>query len=418
MRHLFIYSLLALLGGGGGQAAATTRVWEVTVTNPLDVPRKDVPVVVGLAPYVQPGERLTSARVEGDTGELPVQLDDLDGDLCPDELVFVADVPAQGRARFRMTLSDTEPPRTYTPRVHAHIKLFDSKLQYPQVQTVTYPGSVPPLDTYNSIYGHGALFESEWVGFRVYMDHRQSIDIYGKQQPRLELDRTNFYTPAADREAGWGCDVLWAGQSVGAGSFRGYVDGQPVYVDSVAWRGQAVRAAGPVRTVVEVTDRDWWYGGRNVQMVQRYILYAGHRDVAVEIRLTGAGPGALFCTGVQKLETANEGRMRPDGLVGSWGTNVPEKAEPDHSEGVGLGVCVPDCNRVEVKEDDYNYLCVLRPDADGRITYGLAICARMEQGGFTNSSEWFRYLDQWREGLEHPCTVHVAELMDDGTAFP
>lgn len=414
MKNLLLCSMLVLAGCGGSQAPEGTRTLEVTVENPLSVERKDVPVVVDLTAYVQPGERIASARVTGDGGEIPSQLDDLDGDLRPDELVFVADLAARGRATFRVTLSDTEPQEAYMPRVHAHIKLFDSKLQYPEVKSVMYPGHVPPLDTYNSIYGHGALFESERVGFRVYMDHRQSIDIYGKQTPQLELDRTNFYSTADDMKNGLGCDVLWAGQSVGAGSFRGYADEAPghagtapVYVDSVAFRGQTVRAAGPVRTVVEVQDCDWYYQGKTVQMVQRYLLYAGHRDVTVQVRLSGAGAEDCFCTGVQKLEAYNEGLIRPDGLVGSWGMNVPDKADPDHSEGVGLGVFVPRQNLAGVKEDEYNYLCLLQPDPAGCITYGLTICARMERDGFTSSEEWFRYLDEWREGWEHPCTVSV-----------
>lgn len=407
MKHWYLCGLLLLAGCGEGQAPLAPRTLEVTVENPLDVARKDVPVVINLAEYVQPGECITAARVTGDGGEIPSQLDDLDGDLQADELVFVADLAARGRAVFQVALSDTAAQPAYEPRVHAHIKLFDSKQQYPEVKSVTYPGHVPPLDTYNSIYGHGALFESERVGFRVYMDHRQSIDIYGKQTPQLELDRTNFYSTADDLKNGLGCDVLWAGQSVGLGSFRGFVDEAPTYVDSVTFRGQTVRAAGPVRTVVDVLDSDWFYQGKNVQMVQRYILYAGHRDVTVLIRLSGTQAGDRFCTGVQKLETNNEGWAWPDGLVGSWGTNVPDKADPDHSEGVGLGVCVPRRNLAGMKEDDNNYLCLLKPDQAGYITYDLTFYSSLESGGFTSCEEWLDYLSEWREGLEHPCIVNV-----------
>lgn len=407
MMTFFTKLVLGLVGLGIPSLAISARVWEVTVRNPLSVERKNVPVVIKLHQYMSAEERILSAVVQGPNGEIPSQLDDLDGDLRPEELVFVTDMPALAAETFRVTLSDKEQPKVYPAEVHAHIKLFDSKLKYPNVKSVTYPGRVASLDMYNSIYGHGALFESKRVGFRVYMDHRQSIDVYGKQKPQLELDRTNFYATEEDRKNGFGCDILWAGQSVGAGSFRGYVNNVPIYIDSVSFRGQTVRADGPVRAVVEVNDGDWWYGGKKIQMKQRYFLYAGHRDVTVEVKLEGTESSDLFCTGVQKLEADNEGLILPSGLVGSWGINVPEKSEPDHREGVGLGVCVDRCNLVETKEDDYNYLCVLRPDETGRITYGLAICALMEQGGFTSSQEWFRFLNEWRMERENPCRVAV-----------
>ena len=307
------------------------------------------------------------------------------------------------------------------------MKVWDRKYRYPYINSIEYQGRNEPLATYDAIYGHGAQWESELVGFRVYMDHRQSIDIYGKPTPQLVLDKTNFYSTREDIANGLGCDILFAGPSVGAGSFRGFVDGQPTYVDSVEARGQRVIASGPVRAIVEVWDKNWWYNNKTLQMRQRYTIYAGHRDVQVDVQLAGpAIDDELFCTGVQKLEMDNEGYFPQalpsltggvgggsagggSSLVGSWGRNIPDKAAEDLIEGVGLGVCAPAAYLTSTKEDAFNYLTVLHP-VNGHITYHLAICALMEQDGFRDAKSWFSWLQQWQAELNQPCTVRTEAL--------
>lgn len=404
---LIAYALL-LAGGTVCTPALQAReiVKEVRLTNPSDLPREACPVVLDLKKHAA-GLDVRSATVTCDGQETVSQLDDLDGDFRADELAFVAYVPAQGSTTFRVTLTDEEAPHRYTPGTRAYIKLHDQKGKHPEVCSITYPGDADLLDMYNSIYGHGAVFESQLAAFRIYMDNRQSIDIYGKTLPRLEMDSTGFYTTPEQLAQGYGCDILWAGQSVGAGSFRGYRDGKPCYIDTVAWRRQSVLASGPVRSIVEVTDAQWQYQGQVLDMRQRYTLYSGHRDVEVDITVTGAAPGTTFCTGIQKLESSNSGFMDPDGLCGSWGCNVPEKSAPEHEEWVGLGLYTETANRQRMQEDDFNYLTVLKTDAEGRIRYRVAICARREKDGFKTDEAWFDYLRQWKKEADNPCRLSI-----------
>lgn len=412
---LFYFVASILLGSS---MAANGQTLTVKVSNPSNEERHDVPVVVDLKKALgKKSAAVLSAEVfqthsnkkrSDNSQALPCQLDDLSGDLAPDELAFVADIPAKTSCTFRIMCSTVAPTRSYPPRTAAFMKVWDRKYRYPYINSIEYQGRNEPLATYDAIYGHGAQWESELVGFRVYMDHRQSIDIYGKPYPQLVLDKTNFYSTREDMAEGRGCDILFAGPSVGAGSFRGYLSGEPTYVDKVEARGQRVVSSGPVRAIVEVWDRNWDYNGKTIQMRQRYTIYAGHRDVEVAVDLVGKGVEAeRFCTGVQKIEMNNEGFMSPNsGLVGSWGKNIPDKAAEDLVEGVGLGVFVGREFLDSKREDKYNYLTILKP-RDGHIRYHLAICALMERDGFKSSAQWFAWLRQWQEQLEKPCVVKV-----------
>lgn len=283
-------------------------------------------------------------------------------------------------------------------RVTAFMKLWDNKQTYPLINEIEFQGDVPKLDTYNAIYGHGAMMENEYWGMRLYMDHRQSIDLFGKSGKELELHLTNFYSTREDLEMGRGCDILWAGQSVAAGSFRGFTDGKTCYVDSVSARGQRILRNDGDTAIVELWDRDWLYNGHFVQMRQQYTMVNGSREMTVDIWFQGESEDDLFATGAQKLEIDNQGEIIIEGMpehndptaavvMYSFGRNIPDKNAPDLIEGVGIRVRVPMKYVIETKETDIDYLAVLRP-VEHHIQYTVSACSLREISGPKTYEEW------------------------------
>lgn len=278
-------------------------------------------------------------------------------------------------------------------QVHAQMKLWDRKYRYPNVNSIEFQGDVPSLSMYDAIYGHGAMWENEWIGFRVYMDHRQSIDLYGKKTAQMELDATNFYTTAEQWKAGYGEDILFVGASIGAGSFRGYENGEPVFVNPVKARGQLVLAEGPDSAVVEIYARDWQYQGHTLQFRQRFTALRGHREVQVDVWVEGCPDETVFATGAQKFEFSSTGIMRSDGLVATWGSNVPDKeGNPKRVHTLGIGVRAAEENLVEVKEDSLNYLCLLHP-VEGHMRYWIAVASDLQKtDGYHTAQDWFAWV--------------------------
>lgn len=272
----------------------------------------------------------------------------------------------------------------------AYIKLYDHYGQHPRIVSITFPGDANLLDMYNSIYGHGAVIENPWVAYRVYMDNRQSLDLYVKQTPQLELDVTGFYTTPQQMEQGYGCDVLWAGKSIAAGSFRGWQNNSPVTIDTVASRTQTI--LGP--DAVEVVDRDWIFNGHPIQMSQTYRMKPDSRDLFVTVKLDGFMPDDMFATGVQKLESDNKGFVNPQGYAASWGSNIPDKNHPEIVENVGLAIMIDPQNLVKSMEDDLNYLFLVRPDSNGEIRYRVIAAGDREKGGFKSAESWFEYVNK------------------------
>ncbi len=376
----------------------------VTVSNPIDKPREAVPVVVPVK--AAEGKDVKSVTIKNHP-EIAWQLDDLNDDGFADELVFLVDLAPNQTEKYTIDFSNQSSMTEFESGTNAYIRLNDKNKKYPKIQAIAFPGSADNRQMYNSIYGHGAVLEGLHNAIRVYMDNRQSIDLYAKNTPRLELEKTGFYTTRQQLEEGYGRDVLWAGTSVALASFRGYQNGVPVTIDTVATRSQRVVTTGPVRSIIEVADRGWVYNGKPIDMRQRYTIYNRHRDYDVEVSLVGVGENVDFCTGVQKLAIDNQGFVTSDGLAGSWGSNVPDKNMADISDTVGLGLWVADDNLVSVKEDDVNYLTILRPDSKGVIRYSFTSGAVRESASPHSADDWFDYLRNWKALKSSPVKVRV-----------
>lgn len=280
-------------------------------------------------------------------------------------------------------------------QVAAHMKLWDRKYRYPRVNSVEFRGDVPQLASYDAVYGHGAMWENEWIGFRVYVDHRQSVDLYGKKYTRTELDQTNFYTTDEQWQQGYGEDILFVGASVGAGSFRGYEHGQPTFVNPVLARGQRVLNEGPDTAIVEIYATDWQYKGRKLQFRQRFTAFRGQREVQVDVWLDGCSDSEEFATGVQKFQSATSTLMGPTGFVATWGTNVPDRENhPDRAHTLGMAVRVAPENLVKLVEDPLNLLCIVHP-VGGHIRYWLSAASDLQsQGGFHSPRDWFQWVKE------------------------
>ena len=289
-----------------------------------------------------------------------------------------------------------------------------------EIQSLTVPGHV---DVYNSLHHHGPAFESEMVGYRVYFDNRQTVDIYGKRRKGLELSHTQFYPTKEDIVNGYGDDVLWAGQTVSVGSLRGFINGLPTLIEPVERRTESILDYGPDKVVIEVTVEGWLYQGQRINMTQRFTLYAEHRDVRVDVSFRDINEvPSPFCTGVLKFPGGME-YTDHDGLCATWGTNAaygPKETDPSKLATVGVAVCIPPRHVIGEPANDENILYLMTPVApepdknkakkayfvapsaeNYQITYYLAFCSAAEEweGSFHSADEWFTWVKQWKKEL-------------------
>ncbi|MCR5129963.1 MAG: DUF4861 domain-containing protein [Prevotella sp.] len=411
MKRLFFAFLL--MSAASFSEAKTLRV---EVKNPTKQERTCVPVVIDLSSY----GLVRSASVTGE-GSVVSQLDDLDQDGIYEELCFLTSLSAKETKTFTVELKEEEATENaQESRVYVEMLLSNKKVKEQNkhdlyISSLTVDRGVNP---YNQLHHHGAAFENNLVGYRIYFDHRQTVDIYGKYLRGLELRDTQFYPDETQKKNGYGDDILWVGSTFGLGTLRGYDGTQPTMINDVMHRTQRILSRGPLRTVVEVVDEGWLPDGgkERITMITRYTLYADRRDCQVEVNIKPYAklerPDSRtigFSTGIINVKNSVEFSDK-HGLRGCWGTDWPvsEKDSLGHKrETVGLGISLPQQTIVkewEADKDNYGYEVRI---PNNHLQYYITFGSDNEGFGYHSADAWFEYLRQWKKDITNPAVIRT-----------
>ena len=405
MKKKMMMAVVAALLSLGVQAQ---KLVEVTVKNPSGEARQDVPVVMDLKPW----EDIRKAVVKVDGKEIPSQLDDLDRDCVNDELCFLVNLGKKEKKTYCVSLYEEGEQAQYPARTFAELCLPSRNKKLAKNQQDIYLKSIAfdkrTKDPYHYVHSHGICFESDLVAMRVYFDHRQTIDLYGKINPGLVIEKTQFYPSEEQIAAGSGDDCLWVGNTYGLGALRGWDGQNQVLLNDLKYQEQRVISEGPLRAIVELDDRGWTPapGLKPVNATIRYTIYAGHRDFDVDVFFNKDVSHYDFATGLINVKGSSE-YADGKGLRGCWGSDWPTgKDDGKHKlETVGLGIYVPAqmlAKQMPANKDCYTQ--VVRPIGN-KLSYKLAYTSANETYGPKGEKEWYEWLKCWKKQIEQPIIV-------------
>ena len=405
MKKKMMMAVVAALLSLGVQAQ---KLVEVTVKNPSGEARQDVPVVMDLKPW---GD-IRKAVVKVDGKEIPSQLDDLDRDCVNDELCFLVNLGKKEKKTYCVSLYEEGEQAQYPARTFAELCLPSRNKKLAKNQQDIYLKSIAfdkrTKDPYHYVHSHGICFESDLVAMRVYFDHRQTIDLYGKINPGLVIEKTQFYPSEEQIAAGSGDDCLWVGNTYGLGALRGWDGRNQVLLNDLKYQEQRVISEGPLRAIVELDDRGWTPapGLKPVNATIRYTIYAGHRDFDVDVFFNKDVSNYDFATGLINVKGSSE-YADGKGLRGCWGSDWPTgKDDGKHKlETVGLGIYVPAqmlAKQMPANKDCYTQ--VVRPIGN-KLSYKLAYTSANETYGPKGEKKWYEWLKCWKKQIEQPIIV-------------
>jgi len=373
---------------------------ELKVTNPNNARINNAPVVVALDKYKNiPVHERAALAVFVDGKQISSQLDDLNTDGVPDELVFLINLKKEQTRTVTLKTIPASQRDSFPTEVYADMITKEKK--GPKV--FVREASSTKNDMYNTMYHHGVAFESALIAYRIYFDNKSTVDVYGKKKQQLELATTGWYPTDAQLAEDYGDDILQVFSLVGVGSVKGWDGSKATHIDTFDKRTQRIVSTGKLRTVVESEVEGWQYEGKKINMTVRYIMYARHRDAIAEVR--ASEDIAFLATGVQQT---GGGPLfsNKQGLAGSWGTYYPVNDTIKYAkQTVGLGVCVPKVSVLKHVTEGGNNL-ILMPYHKGEILrfYLTAVSRKEENTPYTSDKPFFNYLSQWANELK-PVTV-------------
>lgn len=411
--YLLILGVLVTLSSFAQKGLNPHTYAFINIKNNSSIPLKNYPVTIPVSEITALFHDYTGQRIGIFDGkkEIQSQFDDLDKDGTLDEVSFLIDLDANDNEKLLVRML---PPNFEIPNFEKELfaelvtkEKIDSTYKYTLVQEA----SSDKDDMYNKMHHHGVAFESELIAYRLYFDKKQTVDVYGKITPRLEIPLTQWYPNDKQMASGdYGADIIKVGSSVGVGTFTGWSGTEALHFDQVSKRTQRIVVAGNVRNVVEIEVEGWQYAGKSIDAKIRYIQFAHHRDAKVEVHFKpDFNDSLIFCTGVLKLKD-NKSHTDKGGLVGSWGWTFPEPDTIKYKrQTLGVGVFVPDVYAKSQAEDKRNNLVLISNNGTPTLTYYLTAAGLLEKKGYKTAQEFFNYLDAWKKELSTNVEISISE---------
>lgn len=240
-------------------------------------------------------------------------------------------------------------------------------------------------DLYQKVGHHGPAVENEWLGLRLYFDHKVAIDVYNKTKPQLELEVAKWYPTPEQQEEGWGADQYKAGQTVGLGGVRLWDGEQVVLLNPVSKRTARVKKEAN-QSYMEMLSENVPYKGDNIDVLIRVTVYSGIREAKVEAFAFSSEP-VQFTTGINYHEgtSTKEG----DGYLATWGLHPEDVAA--FQLNIGAAILYDPNDFTQTQKTDTEYVLISKP-TNYLSTWITSACEKEKD--FDDLKDFVEYLEK------------------------
>lgn len=241
----------------------------------------------------------------------------------------------------------------------------------------------------------GPGWENSQIGYRLYLDWRNAIDIFGKRVDSLILpyvgqDGFDSYHEPAE----WGQDILKAGKSMGIGGYGRLINDTIAHFRQVANTLAAVENA-ETHSTVNIRYEGWQTEGETIDLVSNLTIFPHDRFTRVALTPSSAISG--LCTGIVQINdiplVTNQGS--------DWAYIATYGAQTlvSDSDSLGMALFYKLSEVAQQTQGPNDHLVVFSPSRE-TVTYYLLGAWDQEPNGITTEAEFLKDLDKKLEKLE------------------
>jgi hypothetical protein len=390
-----------------------TESFTLKVTNPLSADRSGVMIHI-------PTEKISKKfnpnafAVFENANEIASQYNKADKDF-PGIVVVLDKMKAKESRTLTIRYAKTgEVKHTYTKRTQAELShKIDGQWKEREYIGGTFKNvdylRVPKEHKDHSwfIRYEGPGWESDLVGYRLYLDQRNAVDVFGKlvTEPVLQKAGLDGFDSYHELQP-WGMDVLKVAKSLGVGSIGTLTNSGAMRVektDSVICR---ITENGDVYSSFLTRYLGWNTGATKVDLDSRISIHAGTR--LTHNRITVKGTIDNIVTGLIKDDKAkpklftNKGGNENFGYIATYGK------QSLNNDNLGIVVFFNPKSFTEFTEDQFSHIVKIAPK-DGKVDYYYAGVWELEPNGIKDEATFLEYVNKTAKELAAPVKVEISK---------
>jgi len=246
----------------------------------------------------------------------------------------------------------------------------------------------------------GPGWENSQVGYRIYLDWRNAIDIFGKKTDSLVLpyvgqDGFDSYHETAD----WGQDILKAGKSMGIGGYGRIVVDTIVHFQTVDNTFVKIENTDD-NSSIKITYEDWQTGDDIINLKSKLTIFP--EDRFTKAQLTPSKEIKGLCTGI-----VNHGIPLQKKTGSKWAYiatyGIQTLASPPDNLGMALFYKLDEV--VDQKQGQHDHLVIFKPTTNP-ITYYFLGAWEQELNGLKTEEAFISDLNKKLEMLDSSNSIN------------
>lgn len=253
------------------------------------------------------------------TDTIPAQANDLNGDGKWDEVFFTADFLPNEKREILLKWSEIDPKFPTKTSVRFGKREGKDLPVHSDTQEVLMANQVHKKLGYQKYQTDGPTWENDKVGFRHYLDGRNSKDVFGKKLPGITPEDVGINSKGAVEDNyhvmyDWGRDIFPVGSSAGLGGFALLTNDNKINrlgilaadtLNNIEKTTFKIVSEGPVNSVLSYTYQNWEASGNQYQAQETSSIWPGMYGYKNTVSLNGLKGNDILLVTLSNLNNQN-----------------------------------------------------------------------------------------------------------------
>ena len=250
----------------------------------------------------------------------------------------------------------------------------------------------------------GPGFENKHIAYRLYLDWRNAIDLFGKYSdtivlPKIGLDGFDSYHEKCE----WGSDILKVGKGMGIGSIGRLLNNQVLHFNAVDSTFVKIENLSKQSNVL-VNYFGWNTANEKIDLKSKLSVFPDEYYVKHTIIPSKSTSG--ICTGIVKLK--NLELIKAESANKKWAYIATYGPQTMFSDNLGMAILYQTATVDSLVKGVDDHLIVFKP-SNTAVTFYFLGAWEKEKAGLKSQEEFISYLNKQLVLLNNSNSLPVVE---------